>query len=78
MLTVQNRPLTKVFHFQGSGDHLTKLELQHRKTGVPAGLLIFSSRPLSIGEIKDSVATAFDCDRWAYRQLNVTAEYCPF
>ena len=33
MLTVQTQPAAKVFHFQGSGDQLTKLDLQHRKTG---------------------------------------------
>jgi hypothetical protein len=78
MLTVSTRPLAKVLHFEGSGDHLTKLDLQHRETGIPATLFIFAPRPLSIGEVKDSIAKAFDCDRWAYRQLNVTAEYCPF
>lgn len=78
MLTVQTQPAAKVFHFQGSGDQLTKLDLQHRKTGELATLHIYSQIPLSIAEVKDSVASAFDCDRWAWRQLNVTAEYCPF
>jgi hypothetical protein len=78
MLTVQAQATAKVFHFQGSGDQLTKLDLQHRKTGELATLHIYSRIPLSIAEVKDSIANAFDCDRWAYRQLNVTAEYCPF
>ncbi|MBE9242525.1 hypothetical protein [Synechocystis salina] len=78
MLSVQTQPTAKVFHFQGSGDHLTKLDLQHRKTGELGTLHIYSRNPLSIAEVKDSIATAFNCDRWAWRQLNVTAEYCPF
>jgi hypothetical protein len=79
MLTaISAQPTAKVFHFQGSGDQLTKLDLQHRKTGELATLHIYSRIPLSIAEVKDSVAQAFNVDRWAYRQLNVTAEYCPF
>jgi hypothetical protein len=77
-MLAQAQITVKVFHFQGSGDQLTKLDLQHRKTGELATLHIYSRIPLSIAEVKDSVAQAFDCDRWAWRQLNISSEYCPF
>lgn len=76
MLT-QTQVVAKVYHFS-YGDHVTKLDLQHRKTGELAHLHIYSRIPLSLAEVKDSVAAAFNCDRWTYRQLNVWAEYCPF
>lgn len=78
MLAVQSQPTVKVLHFHSTGNQVTKIDLQHRKTGEVAHLHIYSRIPLSIQEVKDSVATAFNCDRWAYRQVNVWAEYCLF
>jgi hypothetical protein len=77
MLTVQTQPAIKVLH-HSHGDHLTKLELQHRKSGELATLHIFSRIPLSFQECRDSVAKAFNCDRWAFRQLSASAEFAHF
>ena len=67
-----------VFFSHSSGNDLTVLELQNRKDGRRVDLKIWSRLPLSMAEVRTAIATALDCDKWEWRQLNCFAEYVPF
>lgn len=79
MLTVERlKTATETrYHFHSTGDDLTTVELENRKTGYRIDLKIFSRIPLSMGEIRDAVNAELG-DHWQWRRLNTFAEYCPF